>query len=244
MAAFRAGADDFLTKPILSEELIARVRSRLETSELLKKRADVNNQTGLNTRQSFLDSLKRLLAKAGQAGDLLTVAIVSIDKFEELALSVGFAEQEKIFKDFANLLQKRFRVEDLRGHWSEGTFILAFPNIEAAIVNEALFFLAGEFAAATEGEHKPESEGKRVLRYGLAEFLTDGVNEDTMLGKALERSMHASPVDVSTLFAIYQEGDRAASSPTSPTAVEIKETSKKTIPVKDKEPRRRRWYQV
>jgi PleD family two-component response regulator len=205
-AAFRAGANDFLSKPILTEELIARVRSRLELSKPFRERAGTNNQTGLTTRQAFLDALNRSLTRSSDAGNVFSVAIVAIDKFQELALSFGFKKQEGIFKDLAQLLQARFRVEDLKGHWSEGSFALAFPNVEADVIKNAMNFLAGEFAVGTtHNTSGAETTSHRLIKYGLAELITDGVSTDTLLAHAYERCLRSEPIDVSSFIALCQD---------------------------------------
>jgi DNA-binding response OmpR family regulator/HPt (histidine-containing phosphotransfer) domain-containing protein len=205
-AAFKAGADDFLSKPILTEELIARVRSRLELSKPFRDRAGTNNQTGLTTRQAFLEALTGSLAQSSVAGNVFSIVVVAIDKFEELAISVGFKKQEEMFKDLAQLLQDRFRVEDLKGHWSDGSFALAFPNVESNVINQAMTFLAGEFAVGTT--HNTSGSGTtayRLLRYGLAELLVDGVSADTLLSHAYERCLHSVPIDVSGFIELCQD---------------------------------------
>jgi DNA-binding response OmpR family regulator/HPt (histidine-containing phosphotransfer) domain-containing protein len=205
-AAFRAGGDDFLSKPILTEELIARVRSRLELSKPFRERAGTNNQTGLTTRQAFLDSLNRSLTQSSDAGNVFSVAIVAIEKFQELALTFGFKKQEGIFKDLAQLLQARFRVEDLKGHWSEGSFALAFPNVEADVIKNAMNFLAGEFAVGTtHNTSGAETTSHRLIRCGLAELITDGVNGDTLLAHAYERCHRSAPIDVSSFIELCQD---------------------------------------
>jgi hypothetical protein len=52
---FRAGADDYLPKPIVAEELIARVRIRLERSRLMRERSDKDNLSGLLNRRAFTE---------------------------------------------------------------------------------------------------------------------------------------------------------------------------------------------
>jgi diguanylate cyclase (GGDEF)-like protein len=175
-------------------------------SKPFRDRAGTNNQTGLTTRQAFLDALDRSLAQSSAAGNVFSVVIVDIDKFQELALSLGFKKQEEMFKDLAQLLQARFRVEDLKGHWSEGSFALAFPNVEAEVINQAMKFLAGEFAVGTtHNTSGSETTSQRLIKYGLAELLIDGVNADTLLSHAYERCLHSAPVDVSSFVELCQD---------------------------------------
>ena len=51
--AFRAGGDDYLPKPVVNEELLTRVKVRLDRSRLLKERSDKDTITGLFLRRAF-----------------------------------------------------------------------------------------------------------------------------------------------------------------------------------------------
>ena len=55
IAAYQAGADDVLLKPLLREELVARLRVRIERIRLTRERADRDSLTGLLTRRAFLE---------------------------------------------------------------------------------------------------------------------------------------------------------------------------------------------
>jgi PleD family two-component response regulator/HPt (histidine-containing phosphotransfer) domain-containing protein len=187
-AAFRAGGDDILAKPILTEELLSRVRSRLELSSHLKQRAGTDSSTGLLTRAAFENSLTVHLEHAKTVGAAFSLALLGLDAFADIALSNGFATQEKLFKDLANLLQARFRLGDLRAHWSEGSFGLAVMNVDADVLSLAINTLQEEFRnrGATEDEALAR---KRKIRFGVAELIEDGVTAETLLECAYQRMM-------------------------------------------------------
>ena len=52
-AAFKAGANDFLGKPVLSEELLARVDSQMERSHFKRHKANSDQLTGLLNEEAF-----------------------------------------------------------------------------------------------------------------------------------------------------------------------------------------------
>jgi diguanylate cyclase (GGDEF)-like protein len=226
-AAFKAGADDFLSKPILTEELLTRVCTRLELSERYLLKAGKSSLTGMTTKQTFFDKLPALIKKAHDANKPFTVAIVGIDAFPELAVECGFKLQEQIFKDLAALLQARFRIEDIKAHWTEGSFALAFPGIDLSVAMQAVTILAGEFAiSTTHSSSGKESASKRVIRYGLAEVGGDGFTADSLLSRAYDRCLKAEPVDVSSLIASINEShEQSSSANTAPTSIENAEQS-------------------
>jgi PleD family two-component response regulator len=209
-AAFKAGGDDFLSKPILTEELLARVRSRLELSTVYKSRADVNKHTGLTTREVFERSFNLLLARCIEHGEGLVVVIIAIDAFQEIALSDGFPAQEVLFKDLAALLRSRFRVEDLKGHWTEGSFVIAFPATASDVVERAIQCLAGEYAVGTRhaSSETKDLSHRRRLRCGMAELITNGVTADSLLAAAYERCLRSEAIDVSKFIELSGEASR------------------------------------
>jgi len=63
---FTAGADDYVSKPILGPELIARVLNRLERTHILHRVAETDVLTGVANRRKFIQELPRLLHLAAR----------------------------------------------------------------------------------------------------------------------------------------------------------------------------------
>lgn len=61
IAAFQAGADDFVPKPIVPEEFVARVRARMRKAEEVASRGLKDRLTGLLTRAAMEEILDRAL---------------------------------------------------------------------------------------------------------------------------------------------------------------------------------------
>ncbi|HET9954288.1 MAG TPA: response regulator [Polyangiaceae bacterium] len=62
VACYGVGGDDYVGKPILPEELLARVRMRIERSRMFRQRAHEDSLTGLLTRAAFSDVVEQRLA--------------------------------------------------------------------------------------------------------------------------------------------------------------------------------------
>jgi len=187
-AAFKAGGDDFLNKPILTEELLARVRAQLEISSTLKERAGIVPWSGLLTRRAFENILPSRIEHARTTGSSLSVAFVTIDSFQEIALSYGFLFQQILLKDLTDLLQTRFRVSDLCAEWLDSSFVIAANNVDVKVFCQALTQLATDFRERTSCEQNiPRS--KRKLRFGVAELIDDGIDSAALLNCAYQRMM-------------------------------------------------------
>jgi len=107
-AAFRAGGNDLIAKPILTEELLSRVHSRLEVSQALKERAGINERSGLISRVAFVNSVSKFIESAKLHGSPFSLALIAIEGFQEIALSSGFAAQDKLFHELTRLFRLAF----------------------------------------------------------------------------------------------------------------------------------------
>lgn len=135
--AFEAGADDHITKPLVSHELLARVRGRLERQRLLRDRAERDSLTGLLLRGPVFDTLQAKLMDAQRRNSVLSVALIDIDGFKHVNDTYGHLAGDRVLVTLGRLLATRFRAEDVRGRWGGEEFLVAFPG-EPSEVAEGL----------------------------------------------------------------------------------------------------------
>lgn len=135
LRAFRSGASDLIQKPVLSEELLARIRMQVERSRLLRERADRDALSGLMLRRPFLQSVGRALALSLREGRPLALVLIDLDDFKAINDTHGHLAGDDVISRFGDLLRRRFRPQDLRGRWGGEEFVLAFPGrgVEVAL---------------------------------------------------------------------------------------------------------------
>lgn len=145
--AYQAGANDVLTKPLVAEELLARVTVQLERAHLLKDRSDRDALSGLLLRRAFLEASQRAMASCSRAGSSLSVSLLDIDHFKAINDRFGHSVGDQVLASLGDLLRRRFRREDLRCRWGGEEFLLAFPGQTAEFARLASQRLLEEFSA-------------------------------------------------------------------------------------------------
>ena len=143
-AAFKAGANDFLSKPVLSEELIARVQSQMEHSRFRRHKANSDELTGLLNEEAFFDELRAQFKSVRSEHGSLHLCMFRIDFFEQIDKYGVFAGLE-VASAMGKLLNSRFKADALRGRVDNNTFAIALFGSTMEAVAESLIYLSKEF---------------------------------------------------------------------------------------------------
>ncbi|MDH3655379.1 MAG: response regulator [Myxococcales bacterium] len=144
--AFRAGANDFISKPVLEEEFNARVDVQLMHARLLQERAERDPLSGLMLRRPFLEVLEQRLSEAHRNDTPLAVAIIDIDHFKQVNDGFGHTYGDTVIAGLGRLLRHRFRNEDLRCRWGGEEFLVVLPGQKADLLERALGRVLREFS--------------------------------------------------------------------------------------------------
>ncbi|MCC7527986.1 MAG: response regulator [Candidatus Melainabacteria bacterium] len=173
LEAFRSGGDDYLPKPVVNEELLTRVKVRLDRARMLKDRSDKDTITGLLLRRAFSEQLAQLLADGQRNKTVFTICLLDVDKFKNVNDTYGHLAGDKVLAGLGQLLARRFRVEDLRGRWGGEEFILGFRRESKETMHAAINRVLAEFRemifTGDDGQ-----EFKVSFSGGMASYPEDG----------------------------------------------------------------------
>lgn len=121
---FAVGADDYVDKPIIGPELIARIHNRLERTQMRRRLAEVDSLTGLSNRRKFVEDLTRLLKLAQRQKQPLCYVLIDLDHFKQVNDKYGHDMGDRVLRQLGKLLKRQFRCEDLIGRWGGEEFAL------------------------------------------------------------------------------------------------------------------------
>jgi diguanylate cyclase (GGDEF)-like protein len=184
--AFEAGADDYLPKPIIESELLARAKIRLERAKLLRERSDKDVLTGLLLRRAFNDQLNSLLSESTRHHFDLCVSLIDVDHFKQVNDVHGHYAGDLVLSYLGHSFQRCFRSEDLRGRWGGEEFALAFPHTTSSVMRVALNRVLEEFRQKVFEDDQSQAF-QVTFSAGMATFPEDGDSAKELLSKADHR---------------------------------------------------------
>jgi diguanylate cyclase (GGDEF)-like protein len=190
IAAFDAGADDYLAKPLVPEELLSRVRVRLDRRRLLRETTERDPLTRCMSRGALLDALASRLSEARRHSRTLSLAMLDVDRFKRVNDAYGHVVGDHVLMRLGRLLTARFRLEDLRGRWGGEEFVIAFPNEPAETAAVVLSRVLEEF-----GDLPFHSERGELFfvsfSAGISSFPADGSTVDALI-RAADRRLYSA----------------------------------------------------
>lgn len=171
---FEAGADDFVPKPVLGPELVARVRNRIERTRMLRLAADVDSLTGVATRRRGIEVLERFFRLAQRQRQLISIAVIDLDHFKRVNDQHGHIAGDMVLRRVADILSACFRGEDIVARWGGEEFVIAMYSMPRDAAARRL-----EMALERVRDERFEAGGATLdvsFSAGVAEFPADGAD--------------------------------------------------------------------
>lgn len=126
---FAVGADDYVQKPIVGPELMARILNRLERTRILHRFADIDELTGTATRRKSILELEQLLHLAECQNQPLCFMILDLDHFKHINDKHGHEIGDRVLSLFGRYLKQFFRSKDIVARWGGEEFVLGLYGI-------------------------------------------------------------------------------------------------------------------
>lgn len=146
LAAVNLGGDDFLTKPIQPQHLVASVTSRIRRSLMLRSFMVRDSLTGLLNHTTIKDQLDREVARAKRQGSRYCFAMVDIDFFKKVNDTYGHPAGDRVIKSLSRLLKQRLREIDSVGRYGGEEFAVILTDTEGATAIKVLDKIREDFS--------------------------------------------------------------------------------------------------
>src|ERR1700750_3233114 len=140
--ALEMGVNDYLTRPVDKNELVARVRTQLRKKrygdrlrhnvQLSLEMAITDQLTGLHNRRYMARHLDTLLEGAQKNGRPLAFVIMDIDYFKQVNDTYGHDIGDEVLKEFASRISANVRGIDLACRYGGEEFVVAMPDTDMA----------------------------------------------------------------------------------------------------------------
>ncbi|SCA57612.1 conserved hypothetical protein [Candidatus Terasakiella magnetica] len=176
----KLGANDFLNKPFLKEEIYCRVTQNLEMLdhiEMLEDALITDHLTGLKNRRYLFERGAIIHNEAKSSGYSCVCAMLDIDKFKQVNDSKGHGAGDIVLKETATILKKRF---------GEHGVVARFGGDEFCIV---MLCEDVEWAKDQFEDLRAEIEGHIIKHFAGPISITTSIGLTAALTDSLENSI-------------------------------------------------------
>jgi two-component system, cell cycle response regulator len=178
VTGLQAGADEYLTKPFIAEELLARAevgqrivalhRELEEKNRLLEQLALTDALTGLPNRRAIEQWGTRQLSGAIRHDFHLCVVEADLDQFKEINDTYGHDAGDAVLKRFGEILKINTRQCDISGRIGGDEFLLVVTYVDPAGIQIAIERIREQLLAS--GFPFGGGDVRVTASFGIADF--------------------------------------------------------------------------
>jgi diguanylate cyclase (GGDEF)-like protein len=131
LESLEAGVDDFLAKPVVYGELLARLRAAARTLEYerrVRRQRGRDPLTGAANREALLARLNHELHHGGAKTGSLACVAIDLDYFARINLERGRAVGDDVLRRVAEAIEEGRGQDEVVAHLGSGRFALLLPG--------------------------------------------------------------------------------------------------------------------
>jgi len=171
LAALEIGADEFLSKPVNVNHLIAVVKNKIQRYRQLSTYMHNDSLTGLLNHSSILSVLDTEMSRAKREDSNVSYAMIDIDFFKNVNDSYGHHMGDMVIKSISRFLRQSLRITDSVGRYGGEEFVVILPGIDTSVAEKIIQKILDTFSKVEfiHFNHKFNV----TFSCGITDYLTD-----------------------------------------------------------------------
>lgn len=192
MHAMAEGGDDFLTKSVNADILVATVRNRCKRNRAVRHWMERDSLTGLFDHTHLLQRLEQALVRNERQGGRLCFVMLDLDKFKAVNDTWGHGAGDRVLQNLSLLLRQRLRKTDIIGRYGGEEFAVIMPDTSGADAEDVLNELLASFARVRHPVSKGDQQQSIHCTFsgGIAEWQAAESGSD--LSARADRALYAA----------------------------------------------------
>ena len=166
-----------------SSEQLALAITNLRLRETLRTQSLRDPLTGLSNRRELDELFPRELARALRQQQPLSVMVLDIDHFKRFNDTFGHDAGDAVLREFAHLLKKSMRIEDLVARLGGEEFVVVLPGLSAIQARELAERLRQQVQVLNVA-HQGVSLGQITTSIGISQCPPYPINEQDLITRA------------------------------------------------------------
>jgi diguanylate cyclase (GGDEF)-like protein len=187
-----AGADDYITKPIVPDIVSIQITNRIRRSRLLRSQAQVDALTDLSNRQQSIQGLNQLLRIAQRSQQPVCFAVLDLDHFKQVNDEYGHMQGDRVLRQFGQFLKQKFRAGDVVARWGGEEFVIGMYGITRSDGIERLAEILEEWRSMPSSSPH-DTEPNVSFSAGVAQYPSDGITVQ-MLYRSADAALYRAKV--------------------------------------------------
>lgn len=166
--ALSVGAEAFLTKPVIPEELVSSVLVRAERMRTLRSLMSRDSLTGLFNHSTTTQLLDSAVQHAKRKNGTLCFVMLDIDSFKAINDTYGHQSGDRVIVSLSRFFTQHLRGTDMVGRYGGEEFAIVLPDIHIEKAHELIDKLRNDFSKINF--HSKDREFNCTFSAGIACF--------------------------------------------------------------------------
>ena len=128
---FSAGADDYVSKPVIAPELMTRIFNRLERSQLFREQSQRDLLTQFWNQAGSQERFELLIKESQRLHQPACFAVIGIQNLLSLTRKLGYLTSDRILTRIADTLRATLPTDSAIARWDSGEFVILMPGMDA-----------------------------------------------------------------------------------------------------------------